>query len=66
MTKKYIKPDINNINTWAYPNIPSGVTVIRKEAITENEIYKIYKDCIEIQRYAYISLLKTNKNRIKY
>ena len=58
MTERHIKRDINDIGTWAYPNIKSGVTVVRKENVTENEIYDIYKDCIDIQRNAYICLIK--------
>jgi len=58
MTEKTGKRDIKDSGTWAYPDIPGGVTVIRKENITENEIYNIYKDCIEIQRNACIRLLK--------
>ena len=67
MTKKVMKKDISNINnindnrTWVYPNIPSGVTVVRKEKVTEDEIYSIYKDCIDIQRNAYIRLITTDK-----
>ena len=58
MTKRLIKRDINDISTWAYPSIPSGVTVVRKTNVTEAEIYNIYRDCIEIQRNAYIRILK--------
>ena len=58
MTEKFIKGDINDKNTWAYPTIPKGITIIRKENIIENEIYNIYKDCIDIQRNAYIRQLK--------
>ena len=58
MTKQHTKRDINDKSTWAYPNIPSGVTIIRKENVTDDDIYKIYKECIEIQRNAYIRTLK--------
>jgi len=58
MAVKSIKRDINDVSTWAYPNIPSGVTVLRKEDVTEAEIYGIYRDCINIQRSAYLRLIK--------
>ena len=53
MTKQAMEKNINDRNAWAYPNMPNGVTVVRKENVTEAEIYDIYKYCIEIQRNAY-------------
>ncbi|MCL2773899.1 MAG: hypothetical protein FWD71_11170 [Oscillospiraceae bacterium] len=63
MAKQLIKRDINDSRTWTYPNIPSGVTVIRKENVTENEIYEIYKDCIDIQRNAYLRLMQKQEDK---
>lgn len=63
MAEKAAERDINENRTWAYPDIQSGVTVIRKENVTENEIYAIYKDCIDIQRSAYIRLLNQQRKR---
>ena len=58
MTKQQTKRNINDKSTWAYPNISNGVTIIRKENVTDDEIYEIYKECIEIQRNAYVRTLK--------
>ena len=58
MTKRLINRDINDRSTWAYPDIPSGVTVVRKTNVTKAEIYNIYIDCIEIQRNACLRILK--------
>jgi len=64
MAVKSIKRDINDVSTWAYPNIPSGVTVLRKEDVTEAEIYNIYRDCINIQRNAYLRLIKEQEHEL--
>lgn len=56
-SNKSVKRNIDDIRTWAYPGIPGGVTVIRKLNVSEEEIYDIYKNCIEIQRNAYIRAL---------
>lgn len=63
VTKQAVKRDVNDSGTWAYPNIPSGVTVIRKENVTDDEIYGIYKECIEIQRDACIRMLNRRGNK---
>jgi ssDNA-specific exonuclease RecJ len=53
-----IKRNIDDKSTWAYPDIPSGITIIRKirkkHETDEVNVYKIYKECIEIQRAACI------------
>ena len=46
--------NINDRITWMYPDILSGITIIRKENVTQKEIYEIYKYCINIQREALI------------
>ena len=64
MTEQFVKRDINARSTWAYPDIPRGVTVVRKESVTEKEIYAIYKECIEIQRDAYIRAINQKLEEI--
>ena len=61
MKNKYLKKDINNQDTWAYPNMSSGVTIIRKGNVSEEEIYEIYKYCIEVQQKAQIKKIKEDK-----
>ena len=65
MENQYLKTDINNRDTWTYPNMLSGITIVRKENVTEEEIYRIYKYCIEIQQKSQINKIKEDKYNLK-
>jgi hypothetical protein len=43
-----------------YKNNPKGINIVRNKDATEEDIYKVYKRCVEIQRDYFKMLAKIN------